>query len=40
MQRLLPVAMGGRTDADLHQAVVGFGGRRELERPLYEVLQP
>jgi len=40
MQRLLPVAAGGRTHAAWHQAVIGPDDRRWLEWPLYEVLRP
>jgi len=39
VQRLEPVAGGGCTNADCHEAAVGFGNRRLPEWRLYEVLR-
>jgi hypothetical protein len=39
LQRLEPVAGGGCTNADCHEAAVGFGNRRLPEWRLYEVLR-
>jgi len=40
LQRVLPMTYGGRTHADLRQAVVGAGDRRGREWPLYEMRRP
>lgn len=40
MQRLLPVANGGRTSGERHQADVRPCGRGWLERQLFEVQLP
>lgn len=37
VQRKEPVAAGGRTHAEWHEAVVGFDDRSDCERWLYEV---